>query len=121
MPIQQYESHSRADSTPTASAGARAITDESLVVRNHDSSETHDLQVTLVDHRGELAFDRTLSVAPLETVSIETRLDRAVYRVEARLEAGAAASSECLIGSDPDECALVEVGNGIVSVVEGLF
>lgn len=121
MPTHQYDDDSTADSTPTEGATARTISDESLVIRNHDSSETHNLRVTFVDHNGECAFDRTIPVAPLETVSIETRLDRAVYRVEVRLEDGETESSECLIGSDPDECALVEVGNGVVSVVEGLF
>jgi hypothetical protein len=121
MPPQKYDDDPTADSTPAESAATRALSDESLVVRNHDSSETHNLRVTFVDHNGECAFDRTIPVAPLETVSIETRLDRGVYRVEVRLEDGETASSECLIGSDPGECALVEVGNGIVSVVEGLF
>jgi hypothetical protein len=121
MPIHQYEGDSKSGSTPTESVGARATSDESLVIRNHDSSETHNLRVRFVNHHGEFAFNRTISVAPLETVSIETRLERAVYRVEVRLDEGTAASAECLIGSDPGECALVEVGNGIVSVVEGLF
>jgi hypothetical protein len=44
-----------------------------------------------------------------------------VYRVEVRSEAGATASAECLIGSDPSECAMVETGNGTLSVVEGLY
>lgn len=34
------------------------------------------------------------------------RLERAVYRAEARLETGAVDSAECLTGSDPSECAV---------------
>lgn len=119
MPTQRHRND--VESSPSAGRPATEVDDESLVVRNYDGAEPHDLRVTFLNPRGETAFDRTVAVAPLETVSVQTRLERAVYRVEAQLENGATASAECLVGSDPGECAMVEVGNGRVSVVEGAF
>lgn len=121
MPTQQSLASSDVDSLPRQEPTAPAVTDESLIIRNYDTPEAHEVQIRFVDHRGQTAFNRTVSVAPMETVSIQSRLERAVYRVEVRLENGATASAECLIGSDPSECALIETGNGRVSVVEGLF
>ncbi len=123
MPVQQPDSDSDAerDVSPIENTTGRAVSDESLVLRNYDSADAHEIAVRFVDHHGETAFDRTVAVAPLETVSVQTRLERAVYRVEVRLENGTTASAECLIGSDPGECAMVETGNGRISVVEGVF
>lgn len=106
----------------TAAHGpARVVSDRSLVVRNYDGNEAHDVTVTFLGPDGDRAFARTLAVAPLETVAIQTRLERAVYRVRVRVDGGETDSTECLVGSGPDETALVETGNGTVSVVEGLF
>lgn len=102
------------------SADVGLVTDESLVARNYDDS-AHNIHVTFTDHKGETAFARTVSLEPRETMSIQTRLDRAVYRVDARLDTGEAASADCLLGSDPDECAMIETGNGLVNVAEGHF
>ncbi len=106
------------DSSQTAS---RVVSDRSLVVRNYDGSQSHDVTVTFLDPDGDRAFARSFPVAPLETIAIETRLDRAVYRVRARLDGTETDSAECLVGSGPDETALVETGNGTVSVAEGIL
>jgi hypothetical protein len=117
MPAQQYgpDSESRSTDSPAT------VDENGLVVRNYDGAETHDLRVRFVDPYGETVLDRTVSVAPQETAAVGTRLERAVYCVEVRMENGASASAECLIGSGPGECAMVETGNGRVSVVEGAF
>jgi len=103
------------------SRSQRIVSDRSLVVRNHDGSEAYELRVRFVDADGAVAFRRTFTVAPLETVTVETRLERAVYRVDVTVDGGRTVSAECLVGSGVNETALVETGNGIVSVVEGVF
>lgn len=121
MPVRQSPSEAEPNVPPAETAGARVVDDESLVLRNYDSDDGHQVAVRFIDGQDSLAFDRTVSVGPRETVSIDTGLDRAVYRVEARLENGATAGAECLVGRDPSECAMVETGNGRVSVVEGVY
>ncbi|PSQ58576.1 MAG: hypothetical protein BRD23_06445 [Halobacteriales archaeon SW_9_67_25] len=99
----------------------QVVSDRSLVVRNYDGTEAHEVRVTFLDPDGDRAFARTVAVASLETIAIQTRLERAVYRVRVRLDDEETDSAECLVGSGPDETALVETGNGTVSVAEGLF
>lgn len=113
-----YHQDGRSDAE-AVTASRRVVSDRSLVVRNYDGSETHEVCVRFVDADGDVAFRRSFRVVPMETVVVETRIERAVYRVEARLDDGEADSAECLIGSGVDETALVETGNGTVSVVEG--
>lgn len=95
------------------------VTDDALVLRNYDGSETYTLTVAFRDAEDELAFERTYTLGPNETVRTQTRLRRAVYEVTVRLGGTSATSIECLIGSGPAETAVVEVGNGVCSVVEG--
>lgn len=99
------------------------VTDETLVVRNYGTTAVC-LGVTFVNTGGEVAFDRTYSVAPGETISAPTRLSRGVYRVSARLTDAPGEqrdTAECLVGSAPGETALVETGNGLVSVTDGIL
>ena len=121
MPIRQSPSEAEPATPPTETTTSRVVDDESLVLRNYDSDDGHQVAIRFIDGHDNLAFDRTVSVAPRETVSIDTGLDRAVYRVEARIENGATTGAECLVGRAPSECAMVETGNGRVSVVEGVY
>jgi len=111
----------RSDASDAGREPRRLVSDRSLVVRNYDGTEDHEIRVTFLGPDGDRAFARTLAVAPLETVAVETRLDRAVYRVRARVDGDDTDSAECLVGSGPDETALVETGNGTVNVTEGIL
>lgn len=97
----------------------RLVNDECLIVRNHDGLDSYTVEVRFVTPDDTVVYEREFDVGPLETIVVEGRLSRAVYRVDARLEDGQRATAECLLGSGPHETALVEMGNGIVSVVEG--
>ncbi len=115
-PLERESDAGSATSRPT-----QFVSDQSLVVRNYDGATAHELRVSFVGPDGEEAFARTVTVEPLGMVTVETRLERAVYRVEARLDDDESDSTECLVGSGPNETAFVETGNGTVSVVEGLL
>lgn len=121
--MHEQQSRSRPDSRPSPpdSPATLRVDDQSLVLRNYDADETHSISITFVDPDDNIAFDRSITVDPLATVSIETRLERAVYRVTVRTEEESTASADCLVGSGPDECAVVETGNGTVTVSDGLF
>lgn len=88
------------------------------MIRNYDGRRSHRVTVRFVDATDEPAFRGTHSLAPLGVVSVSERIDRAVYRVEVEVDGETTARRECLIGSGPGETALVEVGNGLVSISE---
>ncbi|SDF22656.1 hypothetical protein [Halorientalis regularis] len=97
------------------------VSDETLVLRNYDSETTHEVTVEFHNADDEIAFQRTCTLTPQAVTSIRTRLPRAVYRVDVRIDGADSASADCLVGSAPSETALVEVGNGLVSVAEGVY
>lgn len=96
------------------------VNEECLTLRNYDSERSHVVQVKFLDANEDVAFERYYTLAPLGVVSVSERLERAVYRVDAEVDAAESASAECLVGSGPGETALVEIGNGLVSVTEGV-
>jgi hypothetical protein len=101
--------------------GDQYVDEESLVCRNYDSERTHEVTVRFVDADDDVTFRETYAVPPNSVVSVSLRLPRAVYRIDVQVDDDATASAECLVGSGPHETALVEVGNGLVSVAEGAF
>lgn len=106
------------------------VTDESLIVRNYGGTSVR-VHIRFVNADDEAVFDRTYTLGSGEVVSTSTRLRRGVYRVAATVDYGSAdpsdaskttkqAAAECLIGSAPAETAVVETGNGVISVTEGV-
>ncbi|WP_299264427.1 hypothetical protein [Halorientalis sp.] len=97
------------------------VSDETIVLRNYDAETTHEVTVELHDADDEIAFQQTYTLGPQMVTSIETRLPRAVYRVDVQADDTDSSSTDCLVGSGPSETALVEVGNGLVNVAEGVY
>jgi hypothetical protein len=127
MLMERYADHSDDDAQTTE--GGLRVTDESVVLRNYDGAAAHSVTVRLRDPEGDVAFERPYELGPGETVSVQTRLQRGVYTAEAVSHADSAPaavsderdSEPALVGSGPDETALVELGNGLVSVTEGVL
>jgi hypothetical protein len=119
--------HRRTSDTDGVTVAVPRVTDESLVLRNYDGTPVR-VHVRFVDADDETAFDRTYALGPGDVVSTPTRLRRGVYRVVATIEDGSGDAgetaerdaAECLVGSALAETAVVETGNGIVSVTEGV-
>jgi hypothetical protein len=99
---------------------ADARRDDALVVRNYDGRTSHEVTVRFIDANDEVALERHYTLSPGDVVSVATLVERGVYGVEAHVDDGEFVGTECLVGSGPAETALVEVGNGLVSVSEGL-
>lgn len=117
----QFRTRSRSRSRPESAT--LSVTDETILVRNYDATSA-TVRVSFLNADDNVVFRRTYTLAPGEVVSTPTRLHRGVYRVVACYDESADDTSDtadCLIGSAPSETAVVEAGNGIVSVTEGLW
>lgn len=66
-------------------------------------------------------YDETLAVKPLETVTVRPDITPDTYRVTVNSDGERAASERCLIGSPGGDAALIEVGNGVISLTDGLL
>jgi hypothetical protein len=112
----------RADRTVGAYEASREIVDtHGVVLRNYDGEDAHELSVEFRDGAGTVVFDRTFPLDPLDTVAVRPHIKADIYRVTVDCDGGRTASEECLIGSQVGEAALIEVGNGVVSLTDGLF
>jgi hypothetical protein len=121
MAHQRHRSpDTRPDSDPRRDA-ERLVSEEWLVLRNYDADAAHEVTVRLYGPRDDLLATRTETVGPAETLVVASRVHRGVYRVRVDLDGYARDDAECLLGSGPNETALVEVGNGLVSVTDGLL
>lgn len=120
--MNQSETQKQSQTATPPQAPVFDVTDETVVVRNYDATAA-TVRVAFRNADDDVVFRRTYSLAPGEVVSTPTRLQRGVYRVVASDEESVDDTSDaadCLIGSAPSETAVVETGNGIVSVSEGL-
>lgn len=100
---------------------APLVSDECLTLRNYDCHVSHEVTVRFYDADDDVAFKRSYTLSPLDVVSVSQRLDRAVYRVCVEVDGETTVDADCLIGSGPNETALVELGNGLLSVTEGVM
>jgi hypothetical protein len=95
------------------------VSEECLTIRNYDSPSSHEVVVRFYDADDTVAFNGSYTLSPLGVMSVSQRLDRAVYRVDVEVDRETSVDAECLIGSGPNETALVELGNGLLSITEG--
>lgn len=116
-PPSAANDHRFTDTQSTDSADQRS---EEIHVRNFDVERTYDLTVTVQDADG-IVFANRYHLKPGTTVSELDRLAAGEYVVQVKLDGQQQAVTECTIDETPKNTALIEVGNGIVSVTEGLY
>jgi hypothetical protein len=124
VPRSQHQSiDDGAISSTDAAAGERrpgATRSEEIHVRNFDFQRGYDLRVEVRDDRG-LAFANRYHLTPGKTVSEIDQLPPGEYEVRVELDGRRQRTIRCEIDGTPDRTALIEVGNGTVSVTEGLY
>jgi hypothetical protein len=91
-----------------------------LVLRNHDLDRAYRVAVdlTAAETGGETTV--TSRLGPGEIRCPTAVAPRGRTRVVARLDGGPSDAIGAVLGDRPDQTALVEVGNGVVSVTRGL-
>jgi hypothetical protein len=103
----------------TQGSSRREATVEDIHVRNYDAERTHRVWVTVVDD-GERVVETTRRLRPGETASIESDLRPDEYDVEVDIDGLQRTLEGCRIGDRPDQTLLVETGNGLVSLSQGV-
>lgn len=94
---------------------------EDVLVRNHDFQWGYDLDLAVEDRTGDSIFEERYYLQPGATRSEVGILRPGEYAVRAVLDNDREATARCAVGADPASGILVEVGNGAVSVHDGLF
>ena len=97
-----------------------AARSEDLHVRSHAHESAHDVAVEVVTPDGDAAFEADYSLLPGDAESEVDALPAGEYEVRATLDNDARETATCRIGPEPDRTAVVEFGNGVLSLTEGL-
>lgn len=112
-------SSTRAPSADDAPVGVRRA--EDLLVRNHDFQWGYDLEIEVRDEAGEVVLEGRYYLQPGATESELDVLPPGTYDVRVVVDNRREAAAACRIGEGPREGILVELGNGAVSVHDGLY
>lgn len=104
----------------TSDADARAAVSEEIHIRNFDTSHSSTLTLRVRDD-SDLVFAKRYQLEPGTTESVCDELPDGEYVVIVELDGHRRERARCRIGRSPDETALVEVGNGTVSLTQGLY
>ena len=98
----------------------REITTEQLHLRSHDHRRGYDISVTVRSVDGEQLFECRYYLQPGETVSEHGVLPSGEHQLTVTLDNDHSETLWCHIDASPAHTAVVEVGNGVLSVTEGL-
>ena len=99
---------------------ATAVRSEELHLRSYAHEWAYDVAVEVVAPDGDVAFEADYHLRPGDAESEVDALPAGTYEIRATLDNDTHKTATCRIGSDPDRTAVIEVGNGVLSVTEGL-
>jgi hypothetical protein len=115
--MRQVQRAAETDPGPHVDPAPRS---EEIHIRNFDVRRSYDLTVRIYDS-GDLAFASRYHLTPGKTESEAGRLQPGEYEVVVELDGRRQARERCRIDATPDRTALVELGNGTVSITQGHY
>lgn len=104
------------EATPTVSPAYS----EDVHIRNYDVERAYRVTLALANDEGT-AFEESYWLRPGAFLSEVDEIDPGEYEVEVTLDNGRSVSRTCQVDTDHDHTVLVELGNGIVSVAQGVY
>lgn len=93
---------------------------EELHIRSYDHQWSYDLDVELVTDEGAVAFREQYYVPPGHTKSEAGMAPHGDYELRVTLDNSRVKTFDCTIGSSPEHTAVIEIGNGAITLTEGL-
>ena len=122
-----YMAPEQVSRAPTAGRSTRNAADsrtearsEALHVRSYAHERAHTVVVEAVTPDGDVAFETEYYLHPGDAESEVDALPTGRYEVRATLDGDKRETAICRIGADPGRTAVIEVGNGVLSLTEGL-
>lgn len=97
-----------------------ALVTESFHLRSYDHRRGYDLEVEVESLNGEAGFERRYYLQPGQTVSELDAVPSGAYEVRATMDNCVRRHLACRIDSAPEHTVVIEVGNGALSLTEGL-
>jgi len=120
VPEQASRARTAGRSTRDAADSRTEAESEAVHVRSYAHERAHSLAVEAVTPDGDVAFAADYYLQPGDAESEVDALPAGEYEVRATLDGDKRETTTCRIGATPDRTAVVEVGNGVLSLTEGL-
>jgi hypothetical protein len=116
--VNQARPRSRSrETTPVADPGRT----EDVLIRNYDHERGYDLRLTVRARTDETTFRNRYYLQPGEIVSECDQLPSGDYEVAVTLDDRQESSDTHRIDSSADHTVVIEIGNGALSLTEGLY
>jgi hypothetical protein len=96
------------------------VSSADIFIRNFDTNRTNRLTVRIRDEEG-IVFASRYALTPGKTEYEVDRLEPGEYDCIVELDSQRRERATCRIGPHPKHTALVEIGNGTVSITQGLY
>lgn len=96
------------------------IGSEQIHVRNHDHQWGYDLTLEIVDPDGDVVFEGRYYLQPGQVESVLDVLPAGEYEVRATLDNLEEETLQCRIDAAPEHTVVIEMGNGVHSLTQGL-
>ena len=106
---------------PEARLAGLPLESETVFLRNYDPYRAYDLELAVHDEAGAEVFGGRYYFLPGQIESVRGALEPGEYEVTAVLDNRREKTVACTVDDAPEHTIHVEVGNGIVSVTQGLF
>ena len=91
-----------------------------LVLRSYDHQRSYDIEVTITDQGGTQVFQDRFVLFPGATESVSDLIPSGTFSITVSANAAQERTLETRLDSSPERTAVVEVGNGILSLTAGL-
>lgn len=92
---------------------------EGVHVRNYDHRAGHSVHVRVFDAAGRPAMSERCYLAPGQSRRLTAPIDPGDHRVRVRVDGVERVDGRYRLDGSPSGTAVVELGNGVVSVTEG--
>lgn len=102
-------------------SGDVIVGSEVLHLRNFDSQQSHTVEVAIHDERGESVLEEQYLLSPEQLESEFGVLSAGTYVVEVWCDGVRGDRRRCQIDDRPEKTAVIDLGNGVVSITEGLY
>ena len=93
---------------------------EDIFIRSYDQQTGYDIEVEVEDRAGQVVFRHRYYIRPCQTEHVSNEFDPGAYEIRVRVDNGEETARRCRIGDTLEGTAVIEVGNGALSLTEGL-
>lgn len=94
---------------------------EAILIRSHDHQWAYDIHVDVLADGGEPVYQNRYFLLPGQTKSECNVAPDGEYTVRVTLDNDRTREIACRLGDRPDETLVIEVGNGCLSLTDGVL